>query len=64
MTVLHSKDLVNWKICGHAVEDLTQIVRVELYWMNRFSRVVFGLVQFHYHRNRFISFGTPDEGFL
>ena len=25
MTVLHSKDLVNWKICGHAVEDLTQI---------------------------------------
>lgn len=25
MTVLHSRDLVNWEIAGHAVSDLTQI---------------------------------------
>lgn len=25
MTVLHSKDLVNWEICGNAVADLAQI---------------------------------------
>lgn len=23
--ILHSKDLVNWRICGHAINDLTQI---------------------------------------
>ena len=36
MTILHSKDLVNWEICGHAVTDLTQISK-ELGWqrMNR-----------------------------
>lgn len=65
MTVLHSKDLVNWKICGHAVEDLTQI-SPELSWqrMNRYSRGIWaGTIR--YHRNRFyIFFGTPDEGFF
>ena len=25
MTILHSRDLVNWEIAGHAVGDLTQI---------------------------------------
>ena len=57
MTVLHSKDLVNWKICGHAVEDLTQI-SPELSWqrMNRYSRGVFGLVQFVTIGIGFISF--------
>ncbi|MEO6328284.1 MAG: family 43 glycosylhydrolase [Ginsengibacter sp.] len=31
MIILHSKDLVNWKIAGHAVSDLTQI-SPELNW--------------------------------
>ncbi|WP_217902295.1 family 43 glycosylhydrolase [Siphonobacter sp. BAB-5385] len=31
MIILESKDLVNWKICGHAVTDLTQISD-ELSW--------------------------------
>ena len=25
MTLLHSKDLVNWEICGNIIDDLTQI---------------------------------------
>lgn len=65
MTILHSKDLVNWQICGHAVEDLTQISR-ELNWdkMNRYGRGVWaGTIR--YHNNRFyIYFGTPDEGYF
>ena len=38
MTVLHSKDLVNWEICGNAVADLTQI-GPELGWsrMGRYT---------------------------
>ena len=65
MTILHSKDLVNWEICGHAVEDLTQI-GPELSWkqMNRYSRGIWaGTIR--YHQNRFyIFFGTPDEGYF
>ncbi|MEP7108885.1 MAG: family 43 glycosylhydrolase [Ferruginibacter sp.] len=39
MVILHSKDLVNWKIAGHAVSDLTQI-SPEMNWdkMNRYGR--------------------------
>jgi hypothetical protein len=25
VVILHSKDLVNWEIAGHAVEDITKI---------------------------------------
>ena len=65
MTILHSKDLVNWRICGHAVNDLTQI-GPELNWskMNRYARGIWaGCIR--YHNNRFyVYFGTPDEGFF
>ncbi len=65
VTILHSKDLVNWRICGHAVEDLTQI-GPEYGWnkMNRYARGIWaGTIR--YHQNRFyIFFGTPDEGFF
>src|SRR5512136_3061739 len=39
MVILHSRDLVNWRIAGHAVSDLTQI-RPELNWdrMNRYGK--------------------------
>ncbi|MBP3714070.1 MAG: glycoside hydrolase 43 family protein [Phocaeicola sp.] len=65
MTVLHSKDLVNWRICGNAVKDLTQIGK-GLTWkrMNRYARGIWaGSIRFH--NNRFyVFFGTPDEGFF
>lgn len=65
MIILHSKDLVNWRICGHAITDLTQI-SPELNWdkMNRYGRGVWaGTIR--YHNERFyIYFGTPEEGYF
>lgn len=65
MTVLHSKDLVNWEICGNAVADLTQI-GPELGWsrMGRYNRGIWA-GSLRYHAGRFyLFFGTPDEGFF
>ena len=65
MTVLHSKDLVNWRICGHAISDLTQIGE-NLNWtkMDRYGRGVWAGT-LRYHDNRFyLFFGTPDEGYF
>lgn len=65
MTLLHSKDLVNWEICGNIIDDLTQI-GPDLGWerMNRYARGVWaGTLRFH--NNRFyLFFGTPDEGYF
>jgi beta-xylosidase len=65
MVILHSNDLVNWRILGHAIDDLTQIGR-ELNWdrMNRYGRGVWaGAIR--YHADRFwVYFGTPDEGYF
>jgi beta-xylosidase len=30
MAVLHSKDLVNWKVISHVVKDLTKSIKIEL----------------------------------
>ncbi|MCX5250089.1 family 43 glycosylhydrolase [Streptomyces sp. NBC_00201] len=49
MAVLHSKDLVNWRTLGGAVDDVTR-VGPELNWdrMNRFGRGVWaGAIRFH-----------------
>lgn len=65
MTILHSKDLVNWELCGHAITDLTQISPA-LNWthMNRYGRGVWaGTLRFHDGRF-YLFFGTPDEGFF
>lgn len=65
MTILHSKDLVNWEICGNAVNDLTQISE-SLDWtrMNRYGRGVWaGTLRYH-NRRFYIFFGTPDEGYF
>lgn len=65
MVILHSKDLVNWRILGHVIDDLTQI-SPELNWdrMNRSGRGVWaGTIR--YHDGKFwVYFGTPDEGFF
>ena len=63
MTVLESQDLVNWKIVGGVVPDLTVIDR-ELSWdrMNRAGRGIWaGAIR--WHKGRFwVYFATPDQG--
>ena len=65
MIILHSKDLVNWTLIGHAVADVTQI-GPDMNWdrMNRYGRGVWaGAI--HYAHGRFwVVFGAPDEGFF
>ena len=65
MVILHSKDLVNWKILGHVVDDVTQI-GPDLNWdrMNRYGRGIWaGAIR--YHNGKFwVYFGTPDEGYF
>lgn len=65
MTVLHSLDLVNWEICGHAVSDLTQIGE-ELNWtrMNRYGKGIWAGTLRHHNNRFYLFFGTPDEGFF
>jgi beta-xylosidase len=63
--ILRSRDLVNWTIAGHAIEDLTQI-GPEMNWdrMARYGRGVWaGAIRFHAGRF-WIYFGTPDEGYF
>lgn len=65
MTLLHSTDLVNWKVCSSIVADLTQI-GPSLNWdvMDRYARGIWAGT-LRYHNNRFyLFFGTPDEGFF
>lgn len=65
MTMLHSKDLVNWEICGNIVGDLIQIGD-NLNW-NRMTRYARGIWAgtLRYHEGRFyLFFGTPDEGYF
>lgn len=65
MTVLHSRDLVNWEIVGNAVTDLTQIGPA-LNWdkMDRYGRGVWA-GSIRYHNERFyVFFGTPEEGYF
>jgi beta-xylosidase len=65
MVILHSKNVVNWRIFGHAISDITQI-GPDLNWdkMNRYGRGVWA-GSLRYHAGRFwIYFGTPDEGYF
>jgi len=65
MAVLHSKDLVNWEILSHVVDDIT-IMTPELNWdkMNRYGRGVWaGSIRF-YKGKFWVYFGTPNDGFF
>jgi len=65
MVVLHSKDLVNWKIAGHVVDDLSRI-SPELNWdrMNCYGKGIWA-GSIRYYKNKFwVYFGTPDDGFF
>ncbi|WP_221312824.1 glycoside hydrolase family 43 protein [Granulicella aggregans] len=63
MAVLESRDMVNWKIIGHVVQDLSAIDRA-LNWdrMNRPGRGIWaGSIRFQSGRF-WVYFGTPDQG--
>jgi beta-xylosidase len=65
MVVLHSKDLVNWEIIGHVVNDLRSI-SPELNWdrMNCYGRGIWA-GSIRYYKNKFwVYFGTPNDGFF
>ena len=65
MVILHSKDLVNWRILGHAVADITQI-SPEMNWdrMNRYGRGIWA-GSIRYHAGQFwLYFGTLNEGYF
>ena len=65
VVILQSKDLVNWRILGHAVADLTQI-GPELNWnrMNRYGKGIWAGAIRHHAGKFWIYFGTPDEGYF
>jgi beta-xylosidase len=65
MVILHSKDLVNWRILSHVVDDVTQI-GPELNWdrMNRYGRGVWAGAIRHHAGKFWVYFGTPDEGYF
>lgn len=65
VVILHSRDLVNWKVLGHAVTDLTSI-SPELNWdrMNRYGRGIWAGAIRHHAGKFWIYFGTPDEGYF
>ena len=65
MIILHSKDLVNWEITGHAVDDITQISPEMNYdRMNRYGKGIWaGAIRYH-NKKFWIFFGTPDEGYF
>ncbi|HLP07854.1 MAG TPA: glycoside hydrolase 43 family protein [Opitutaceae bacterium] len=65
MVVLHSKDLANWSIIGHAINDVSEI-GPELNWdrMNRYAHGVWAGAIRHHAGRFWVYFGTPDEGFF
>jgi beta-xylosidase len=65
MVILHSKDLVNWRILSHVIDDVTQI-GPELNWdrMNRYGRGVWAGAIRHHDGKFWVYFGTPDEGYF
>ncbi|HZL77257.1 MAG TPA: glycoside hydrolase 43 family protein, partial [Candidatus Limnocylindrales bacterium] len=65
VVILHSKDLVNWKILGHVVTNLNQM-GPELNWdrMNRYDKGVWAGAIRYYDKKFWVYFGTPDEGYF
>jgi len=65
MVIIHSKDLVNWSIAGHVVNDITQI-GPEMNWdkMDRYGKGIWA-GSIRYHDNKFwVYFGTADKGYF
>lgn len=63
MLIMTSKDLVNWKIVGHAVDDITQISAKYNYDKMQGSGHGIWAGSIRFHDNKFfIYFTDPDEG--
>ncbi|QEC78563.1 glycoside hydrolase family 43 protein [Mucilaginibacter ginsenosidivorax] len=65
VVILHSNDLVNWSVLGHAVNNLNQL-SPEMNWdkMNRYGKGIWaGAIRYH-HGKFWVYFGTPDEGYF
>lgn len=63
--ILHSKDLVNWQILGHVVDDLNN-VSADLNWdrMNKYGRGIWaGAIRYHDHKF-WVYFCDPDKGYF
>jgi len=65
LVILHSKDLVNWEILSHVVNDIT-VMTPELNWdkMNRYGKGIWAGSIRYYKGKYWIYFGTPDDGFF
>ena len=65
MVILHSRDLVNWTIKGHVVNDLTQI-GPEMNWdrMSRYGKGIWAGAIRHHDGKFWVYFGTADEGYF
>jgi beta-xylosidase len=65
MVVLHSVDLINWKIIGHVVNDIS-VISKELNWdrMNCYGRGVWAGSIRYYNNRYWVYFGTPDDGYF
>jgi len=65
VVILHSKDLVNWEILSHVVNDIT-VMTPELNWdkMNRYGKGIWAGSIRYYKGKYWIYFGTPDDGFF
>jgi beta-xylosidase len=65
VVILHSTDLVNWSIVGHAVADVSQISPAMTYTqMNRYGTGIWA-GGIRYHNGRYwLYFGTPNEGYF
>lgn len=65
VVILHSKDLVNWEILSHVINDVT-LMGADYNWdkMNRYGHGVWA-GSIRYYKGKFwIYFGTPDDGFF
>ena len=65
VVILHSRDLVNWRIAGHVVSDVTQI-GPEMNWdrMDRYGNGIWAGAIRHHAGKFWVYFGTPQEGFF
>ncbi|MDF3058668.1 MAG: xynB 4 [Rariglobus sp.] len=65
MIVLRSRDLVNWRIIGHVVADVTQI-GPDMNWdrMNRQGKGIWAGAIRHHAGKFWVYFGTADEGYF
>jgi len=65
VVIIHSKDLVNWEILSHVVNDVT-VMGPDYNWdkMNRYGVGVWAGSLRYYKGKFWVYYGTPDDGFF